>query len=222
MRFGRKITAIALAAAGIVAVSAVGLWGCNDEEVPAAVIDGTLIKNKMEDVSELVTTKYYYSGAGVYSSKTEGFLWFESEKSFIVAYEGEMLIGTDFTNPDIQVDSTAKKITVTLPPVKVLSHTIHENSLEVWNEDDSVFNPITLDDYAIFLSAEKEKQVENAIRFGVLDEEKEKSKLTIEKIISVIDAVSAEHYEVEVVFEPSESDSSSEQTTEETTATASS
>ncbi len=222
MRFGRKITAIAIGAAAIAAIGAVGLWGCSEEEVPAAVIDGTLIKNKMEDVSELVTTKYYYSGAGVYTSKSDGFLWFDSEKSFIVAYEGEMLIGTDFTDPDIQVDNAAKKITVTLPPVKVLSHTIHENSLEVWNEDDSVFNPITLDDYALFLSTEKEKQVENAIRFGVLDEEKEKSKLTIEKIISVMDAVSAEHYKVEVIFESPETDTPSEESTEETTVAASS
>ncbi len=169
---------------------------------PIPVFDSVTISHAISDVSEIVTNRYRYEGAGIY--RGDGLVLLGqtiTDKSFIVAYQGEMLIGTDFSGMTVKVNNTSKVIEVRLPEVRILSHEIKEDTLEVWDEKNSIFNPISMSDYASFFASEKERQEQNAVEFGILDQEKEQTSAAIRQLIYAIEGIKEMNYDVRVVYE---------------------
>ena len=86
-------------------------------------------------------------------------------KSFIVSYDGVIKAGVDLDR--LQVTVGDEEITVTLPESRIISHEIPEDSLEVFDESDNLFNHITIEDYTAFTRDQKSAMEQRAVDGGL-------------------------------------------------------
>lgn len=148
-------------------------------------ITSELINNRLEDAKELTTLKYHYTNMGQFQNQSDFYGWKVpfTTKSFIVSYDGLINAGVDLK--DARVNVTGKRIQITLLHSKILSHEIYEDSLQVFLEKDSIFNPIKISDYNDFSMDQKKVVEKKAIDKGLLMEADEKSKEAIIDILSL-------------------------------------
>lgn len=162
-------------------------------------ITSTLIQNSIEQASDLVTTKYHYSKVGKFENSLDlnGWTIPLTTKNFILTFEGEIQIGTNLSNAKIKIKD--KKIIVNLDSVEVLSNTIDEDSIEVYDETKNIFNPISVSDYKEFAIKQKKVALKEAKEKGLMKEAKENTKKSIKQLIQMIPEAS--DYTIEVNIE---------------------
>ena len=102
-------------------------------------------------------------------------------KKFILSYDGEIKAGIDLSNAEISL--IGKKVTITLPNAKILSHEIDEESIKIFDESKSIFNPFSIKDYNSFRSDQKIEMEKRAESRGLLVEAREKSKETVKSLL---------------------------------------
>lgn len=155
------------------------------EEV--TVFDAGAITEEIRNISELATVEYRYTNVGTLdSAKTFSFIDWKvpfSDKVAIVTMDGTIKAGTDLAQAKVTCNENKKLITVTLPKPKILSNELFEQSFKVYEEKDSVWNPITLDESNELRVQIKDKARINAINNGVLDEADTRAKQLIQKLI---------------------------------------
>ena len=146
-------------------------------------ITSELINNRLEDAKELTTLKYHYTNMGEFQNQSDFYGWKVpfTTKSFIVSYDGVINAGVDLK--DARINVTGKRIQITLPRSKILSHEIYEDSLQVFLEKDSIFNPIKISDYNDFSMDQKKVVEEKAIEKGLLAEADKRSQEAIKDIL---------------------------------------
>ena len=85
-------------------------------------------------------------------------------------------------NADIQ--QNGQTINITLPDAEILSNEINQDSVQVLDEINNVFNPIQVEDFASFESQEKTKMEEKAVENGLLDQAKANAKSSVEELMT--------------------------------------
>lgn len=120
-----------------------------------------------------------------------------TKKAFFLAYSGILKAGVDLTQATVDVHNHT--IVVTLEDVEILTHTIDEESIEVYDEDKNIFNPISINDYKAFAIQQKTMVEEEVIEDGILSEAATKTKQVIEKCFNMIPSVK-ENYQIEITF----------------------
>lgn len=105
-------------------------------------------------------------------------------KSFIITYDGEINAGVDLSKAEVSVRGT--RVNITLPEAEILSHQIDEDSIEVFDETTSIFNPLKVEDYQAFNKDQKKKMEEKAESKGLLTEAKAKAISSITEMLSQI------------------------------------
>jgi len=149
----------------LVAGSIVGWFYLRDgprlEKASVQAISGDVIAEKIAEISELAVLRYHYANAANFQDHAELNGWKVpfSTKSFTLKYNGEIKLGIDAGEVRVNIDEAGKEIVITLPPVKILSHTIDESSIEVWDQTKNIFNPILIEDYAAF-AVDQKKSIE--------------------------------------------------------------
>ena len=161
-------------------------------------ISSDLINNRLEDAKELTTLKYHYTNMGQFQNQSDFYGWKVpfTTKSFIVSYDGLINAGVDLQEATVNV--TGKKIQITIPHAKILSHEIYEDSLQVFLEKDSIFNPIKISDYNDFSLDQKKVVEEKAIEKGLLTEADKKSEEAIKDILRLDQSL--KDYEITINF----------------------
>lgn len=161
-------------------------------------ITSELINNRLEDAKELTTLKYHYTNMGQFQNQSDFYGWKVpfTTKSFIVSYDGVINAGVDLDGAMVKV--TGKKIQIMIPHAKILSHEIYEDSLQVFLEKDSIFNPIKISDYNDFSMDQKQVVEEKAIDKGLLTEADKKSKEAIKDILRLDQYL--KDYEITIEF----------------------
>lgn len=156
-------------------------------------ISTTTIAEKLEQANELVSNRYTYTNVDRYQNTIQFNTWDIplTEKSFILSYEGEVLLGTDLKKAKISIDAQTKTIEIEVEPTKIISHTIKEDSFQLYDEKSSLFNPISVTDYQEFAIKQK-KRTEEKMNFDEFDEN------TKNAIIQIMKLVVPEEYEVYV------------------------
>lgn len=66
-------------------------------------------------------------------------------------------------------------VTISLPPARILSHQIEEDSIEVFDEKTSIFNPFTVEDFSSFQADQKAEMERKALERGLLEQAAEKA-----------------------------------------------
>ncbi len=148
-------------------------------------IDNKLIQNRIESAKELTSLKYSYTNMGQFenSNKFYGYDIPFTQKKFIVSYDGVISCGVDLDK--MQVEVSGKNINIKLPKSKILSHEIYEDSLKIFDQKTSIFNPIKVEDYNDFAKKQKKSVEEKAIERGILTQADKKCKKAIKDIINI-------------------------------------
>lgn len=138
------------------------------------VITSETVSESIRAVRELVTKEYLYTNAGRYENHSEISISSITvgvpltKKSFTVVYDGRVKAGLDLSKIWIDVQESARTVTVTLPASEITSHEIFEDSVRVVDEKDALFNRNTIDDYNDFLTRQKEEMEEKICSGGFL------------------------------------------------------
>lgn len=161
-------------------------------------ITSTLIQNRIEQASNLVTTKYHYTKVGKFenSLNLNGWSIPLTNKYFILTFEGEIQLGTDLSKANVEIDDSTIHVTVDKPAV--ISNSIDESSIEVYDETKNIFNPISVSDYKAFALEQKDKALSEAKEKGLMKTAQENTKKSIKEIVSIIP--DTDDYTIEVTF----------------------
>ena len=149
-----------------------------------AQISTTTIAEKLEQANDLVSNRYTYTNVDKYQNTIQFNTWNIplTEKSFILSYEGEVLLGTDLQKAKINLDEGTKTVNIQFQPTKIISHTIKEDSFQLYDEKSSVFNPISVTDYQDFAVKQK-KRTEEKLDFDEFDKNTKKAITQIMKLV---------------------------------------
>lgn len=173
-----------------------GIFFANKQTEPE--ITSTLIQNRIEQASDLVTTKYHYTKVGKFenSLNLNGWSIPLTNKYFILTFEGDIQLGTDLSKANIEISDSTIHVTVNKPTV--ISNSIDESSIEVYDETKNIFNSISVSDYKAFAVEQKEKALSEAKKKGLMKTAQENTKKSIKQIISIIP--DTDDYNIEVTF----------------------
>lgn len=162
---------------------AVGFFSGGREEKPP-VLSSITVENQLQQISQLATIRYSYTNMGQFENSNEfyGIKLPFTTKSFIVAYDGTITAGVDLTKAKVTV--TDQKVTIALPAPQILSHEVDPNSLEVFDETTSIFNPITIEDYTGFQADQQGVMEDKAIQGGLLTQAKDQAEAAIGGLIT--------------------------------------
>lgn len=173
-----------------------GMFFANKQTEPE--ISSTLIQNRIEQASDLVTTKYHYAKVGKFenSLSLNGWSIPLTNKNFILTFEGEIQLGTDLSKAEVEIKDSTIHVTVDKPTV--ISNSIDESSIEVYDETKNIFNPISVNDYKKFAVEQKETALSEAKKKRLMKTAQENTKKSVKEIISVIP--DTDEYTIEVTF----------------------
>ena len=147
-------------------------------------LDAVVLENQLTGISELASVTYSYTNMAQFKNSSEfyGMKVPFTTKSFILTYDGVIKAGVDLSAAEVRVSGTA--VTVKLPEAAILSHEIDEDSVEVFDEKTSIFNPFTVEDMAAFQADQKQAMESKALDKGLLTEAAEKAKISVEALLS--------------------------------------
>ncbi len=149
-------------------------------------ITGDLLASRLRSVQELVTVSYYYTNMGRFENQVDFYGWKVpfTTKSFIVSYDGVIKAGVDLEK--LQVSIGDGEVTVTLPESRIISHEIPEDSLEVFDESDNLFNHITIEDYTAFTQDQKSAMEQRAVDGGLLDRANQEARTAVDSLLRIM------------------------------------
>ena len=148
-----------------------GRWSAGRSET--AKIDTVVLQNQLSEIRELATVTYAYTNMAQ----------FESSNDFYgVKIPFTTKAGVDLDGAEVSVSGTT--VTITLPEAEILSHEIDEDSMEVFDEKTSIFNPFTVEDFTSFQSDQKAAMEENALSRGLLAEARAKAVSSVEQLFA--------------------------------------
>ena len=159
------------------------------------VITDSLISEQLNALRELVTTEYLYTNSGKYENQNQITIIGKdinipfTGKRFIVAYDGRIKAGIDIGKTQIDIDEAARAITIALPKSEIISHETFEDTLVVLDETNNVFNPISIENYNEFVSAQKDSMEEKAIERGLLTNADAEAKRMVQSFLSQIPGI---------------------------------
>lgn len=156
------------------------------------VITSEQLKSELSSIRELVTQRYIYTNSDKFEkNQTWIFGWDRpfSEKSLLVTYDGTIKAGVDLNDVQIDVDEEKHAIKVVLPPSKITSNEIPQETISVLQVKDGLFNEITLDDYNELISNQKLIMENKAVERGLLEEADTQAKSIVKDFLSQIPGV---------------------------------
>lgn len=175
-------------------IGGLGFWGyCHfiSDNIPSFTTTSEknieVIKEKLEITAELNTGSYLCTDVLTKSSsiKIEKWDWNIplTEKSFIISYDGIVKAGIkDLSKAEVYVKGDF--IVVKLPAVEITGIEIDNDSFEVLEQNNNLFNPIQLEDLNEAQKVLKEEMKKCAIEKGVLDLAKSNAETILSSILS--------------------------------------
>lgn len=166
------------------------------------IITSDQITEQLGTISELVTQKYIYTRAArETTNKTWMWDWTMpfSDTSLLVMYDGEVKAGINFSAIKVDVNEDSRTITVTLPQSTIVNNNIPQESIEVLEVKESLFNEITLTDYNDFIASQKPVAEDKAIEMGLLADADREAQAIVKAFLNMIPGIST--YKLVVVTE---------------------
>ena len=160
------------------------------ETVP--VVTRNVLEEQISSLSELVTKKYMYRNASRQESD-KTWLWGWTmpfrDISLLANYDGVITTSIDLKGVKFNVNEATKTITVTIPTSKIFDHNIPQETINVLEVKNNLFNQTTFNDYNKFISAEKSVMEQIAIDQGLLTQADEEAKNIIEAFLKTVPGI---------------------------------
>lgn len=176
-----------------------GVWsGCGDKEEPVAKEPDIM---QVRNICNLATVKCYYHNVAI--SEKEATNWFAKDRKFWIEYTGVANLGIDMTKVEMKIDG--ENIQVTIPPAKLLTISIDEQTLTddsyMTSQDGLIRNEITADDQTAAINkAQKEMEQEVKENSALLLSAQNRAKTLIENYINQLGEASGVEYKIEWVY----------------------
>ena len=147
-------------------------------------LDAVVLESQVRDISELASVTYTYTNMAQFESSNDfyGVKIPFTTKSFILTYDGTIKAGVDLSQAT--VDVSGNTVRITLPQAAILSHEIDEDSVEVFDEKTSIFNPFTVEDFSSFQADQKAAMEEKALDKGLLTEAQAKAEASVRQLLT--------------------------------------
>ncbi len=147
-------------------------------------LDAVVLESQVRDISELASVTYTYTNMAQFESSNDfyGVKIPFTTKSFILTYDGTIKAGVDLSQAT--VDVSGNTVRITLPQAAILSHEIDEDSVEVFDEKTSIFNPFTVEDFSSFQTDQKAAMEEKALDKGLLTEAQAKAEASVRQLLT--------------------------------------
>ena len=158
------------------------------------VVTTAQLEQQLVSIGELATQKYIYRNATRRDGSKEwlwGWTMPFSDVSLLAIYEGTIKAGIDLKNVTFSIDEPTKSIVVVIPKCRILDHNIPQETINVLEVKNNLFNSISFNDYNQFISAEKNVMAQTAIEQGFLTEANENAKRVIEAFLKAIPGIDA-------------------------------
>ena len=178
----RVVGVLALCAAVGLGCFVAGRLTTPEEQTPA--LSAVVLESRLQEVSELATVSYVYTNMAQFESSNDfyGMKVPFTTKKFILTYDGEIKAGVDLSQSAVEVEEAS--VRVVLPAAEILSHSINEDSVEVFDEKTSIFNPFTVEDFTAFRQDQQAEMEARALERGLLTEAGEKAVHTVESFLA--------------------------------------
>lgn len=173
----RTLKAVIFCLAAILIVGLAGfLFGrFTQNRQPEPEISAVVLQSRLSSVSELASVAYLYTNMAQFENSGEfyGHTIPFTTKKFILTYDGMIKAGVDLSQANVSV--SGGQVKVTLPEAEILSHELDENSVEIFDQRTSIFNPFTVEDFTSFQAAQKTEMEAKALEGGLLKDAQEKA-----------------------------------------------
>ena len=164
------------------------------------VIELDVLNNQIQDIGELATVEYLFTDAARFSDSKQIKNWNipGTEKSFTVKWDGVIKAGVKVDKISLDVNENEKEITVMIPKAEILSYETDMESMEILDEKNNHFNPISVEDH-INIEVETEKEMkQRAIENGILEKAQVSAEMLIGNLLLANPAIGTE-YSIEFV-----------------------
>jgi len=127
----------------------------------------TIVKEILP-IGEFASLAYHYTSVvkDVNTKDINGWNIPFTTRKYIFTYDGTMKLGVDGTLIKVEEGEAGESglpvIRVVLPPIKILSHEIADNSIEVFEQSQTIFNEINIQD-AFRVTAERKREMEEKV-----------------------------------------------------------
>ena len=165
-----------------------------DAITPEIVMD--VMNAEIKGIGELATVNYLFTNAARFTDSKQIKNWNIpfTEKSFIVKWDGEIRAGVMVDEVEIVVDEDEMKVTVYIPAAQIFSYSV--TNAEVLDEDNNIWNQITVDDKLKFDEKTEQEMRDRAILSGLLEEAQESAEEIIVRLFTANKMIS-EQYSIE-------------------------
>ena len=159
----------------------------------------SVLSNKISDIAELSSAEYTFTNAARFTDTKHITIIFDwmTKKSFVQKWDGVIKAGVKLDKMSISVEE--KKIKITLPCAEILSYEVDYDSVEILDEKNNVFNPISVTDKAAFDKETAEEMKTRAIENGLL----KKAQKNVEQVITNLLTTSldiGQEYSIEYIY----------------------
>lgn len=157
-----------------------------------------VLTEDMKMIGELATVEYLYTDAAHFtdSKQIKGFNIPFTKKSVLARWNGTIKAGIDVEKVAISADDDKKVITIQMPKAEILSNEVDDESFETLDEDDGLFNKVTVDDTMEIIGDTKDNMEKRAANAGILEEAEANAKELITQILEADETI-RENYKVE-------------------------
>lgn len=163
----------------------------------------SVIYEEIQSIGELATVEYLFTDAARFSDSKQLGNWEIpfTEKSFTMKWDGVIKAGIQVDQIVIDVNNDDGIITVTLPGAQILSYEVDNDSVEILDEKNNIFNNISVNDKVQLDASTEEEMKDRAIRNGLLEKAQKNAEDIIARLLSANSAI-GDNYAI--VFEVAE------------------
>ena len=166
---------------------------------PEIVLD--LIGTQYEEIDELATAEYLFTDSARFTDSKQIKNWNipGTKKAFTLKWDGVIKAGIHVSQIGVNTNKAGDKITVTIPAAELFSYDVDEKNVELLDEKNNIFNPISVEDKLKFDVETEQYMKDRAIENGILTKAQENAKTLILDVLRSNPDIGAD-YEIEFVL----------------------
>lgn len=157
-----------------------------------------ITNDEIKSIGELATMEYLYTDASRFSKSRQikGVKIPFTEKSFLLRWNGVIKAGINVEEITTEIDEATNTLLITMPAAEILSHEVDNESVEVLDEKNNLFNSIKVEDKVAFDEQVAQEMEDIATKNGLLEKAQENAQEIITRLLSAVPDIS-ENYRIE-------------------------
>ncbi len=156
------------------------------------IYDSKTLDFGLKDIGELSTQAGYYTNVNTITNPNRTIIGVEipfTSSKALYTYQGVIKAGLNFADIQISTDPDRKIVFLTMPEIRILSNEIDLDSLKIYDESNSIFNKIRIENMNQSLITMKQSAEKQAIANGILEAAKENAAVLVRSLLAGFDEI---------------------------------